>query len=165
MPVQPIIDQLTKIKTLHQSLLSVSQAKTESLKTGETAQLQKLLISERQHVQAIGQAEAGRQTLVREWRSETGQPAGDSTLSAILERLEGPAEKEALEQVMLALSGVLAALKQQEQLNQELTKQSLKFVEMSIDMFDPELQHAGYSQQAGRRDNRSPKRSLFDSKA
>ncbi|MDC3416125.1 flagellar protein FlgN [Aquibacillus salsiterrae] len=163
MSVQAIVDTLTKITQLHHSLLSVSQTKTEVLKEGDTAKLQTLLVQERKHVQAIEQLELKRIDLVKAWATANKQDTDTTTVSAMLDVLTDGHEKELLEQATVGLVDVLVSLRSQEQLNHELTQQSLQYIELSLNMLSPSLKHLNYNNQSTQ--TTVPNRSLFDSKA
>ncbi|WP_077624760.1 flagellar protein FlgN [Sediminibacillus massiliensis] len=162
MSVKPIVESLKNIAKLHESLLSISKDKTNCLKEGDTDKLQKLLVQERKHVQAINQLETKRQELVGEWAALNNMKPGEATVSAMIEKLDDHLDKTDLEKQFHHLTDVLIELKKQEQLNQELTEQSLQFLEFSIDMLDPSIKNMNYGTGTGQQSN---KRSLFDSKA
>ncbi|SDK03863.1 flagellar protein FlgN [Sediminibacillus albus] len=165
MSVQPIVESLESITKLHESLLSLSIEKTECLKAGDTEKLQALLLKERKHVQAINQMEEKRQQIVQIWSESNNVPTDKATVTGMLERMEDPQDKLDLESHFLKLTNVLVELKQQEKLNQELTKQSLQFIEISIDMMDPSLKNMNYGNTSQAKSQQTNKRSLFDSKA
>ena len=146
MSMQPIITSLQQLLELHQSLLSISENKTEVLKKGDLEGLQQLLKTERKHVQAIKKIEA-------------------QNVTALLELIDNDAEKKALEAVTTTLAEVLVELKQQEQLNQQLTQQSLQFVQLSMNMIAPTIQSINYSNKNKSTTDNTTKRSVFDSKA
>lgn len=162
MTVKPIIQAMTQMKQLHESLLALSQKKTDALKSNDTTALQKLLATERKHVQAINKVEKQRMTVVNQWYEAQGLTTTEPTISEMLENLEGN-EQEDLQAAYNELIIVLADLKQQERLNAELTKQSLQFVNLSLDMLQPSLDSVNYG---GKEEQTTkPKRSVFDSKA
>ncbi|QTN00397.1 flagellar protein FlgN [Sediminibacillus dalangtanensis] len=165
MSVQPVVESLQRLIKLHESLLTLSKEKTETLKDGDTDKLQTLMLQERKHVQAINQVEKQRQQEVGAWASNAGIDPEAATVSVILENLEDKQEKIDLESRFLKLTNVLYDLKQQENLNQDLTKQSLQFIQMSIDMMDPSLKNMNYGNTKSQQQPQSSKRSLFDSKA
>ncbi|WP_026772256.1 MULTISPECIES: flagellar protein FlgN [Sediminibacillus] len=165
MSVQPIVESLQRLIKLHESLLTLSKEKTETLKAGDTEKLQTLMLQERKHVQAINQVEKQRQEEVGSWAFQAGIEPEDATVSVILDHLEDKQEKIDLENRFLKLTNVLYDLKKQENLNQDLTKQSLQFIQMSIDMMDPSLKNMNYGSNKSQQQPQSSKRSLFDSKA
>ncbi|WP_079478167.1 flagellar protein FlgN [Halobacillus salinus] len=162
MTVKPIVHTMTQMKQLHESLLALSQKKTDALKSNDTAGLQKLLTTERKHVQAIDKLEKARMNAVNQWYEARGVSYMEPTISEMLEHTEG-SEQEALQAAYNELIIVLADLKHQEQLNAELTKQSLQFVNLSLDMLQPSLDNVNYG--GNEEQSTQSKRSVFDSKA
>ncbi|UFT98550.1 flagellar protein FlgN [Radiobacillus kanasensis] len=165
MTVQAIIESLSKLKQLHESLLSVSLQKTDAVKDGKTKALQSLLIQERKHVQAIEQVEAKRVSQTEAWAKKQGFPAEDVTVSFVMEHLEEGSEKEQMEQVTFVLASVLVKLKQQEHLNQDLIQQSLQFINLTLDMVQPTVKNINYGNNANKQPEQTARRSAFDSKA
>lgn len=146
MTLQMIIDSLSRLEKLHQSLLLLSQQKTEVLKNGEMDGLQSLLVHEQKYIQAINQVEKSRQQAVEAWLEERQEPFAEATVTYLLEKTTDVAEKESLEKRFTKLTNVLVQLKQQEQLNRQLTRQSLQFIELSIDMLSPTMKNLNYNQ-------------------
>lgn len=146
MALQMIIDSLSRLEKLHQSLLLLSQQKTEVLKNGEMDALQSLLVHEQKYIQAINQVEKSRQKAVEAWLAERQEPFAEATVTYLLEQTTDVAEKESLEKRFTKLTNVLVQLKQQEQLNRQLTRQSLQFIELSIDMLSPTMKNLNYNQ-------------------
>ncbi|GGM35452.1 hypothetical protein GCM10011351_21940 [Paraliobacillus quinghaiensis] len=165
MSIQPIITSLQQLLELHQSLLSISENKTEVLKKGDLEALQELLKTERKHVQAINKVEQQRIEQVTSWTVSQKIDLEAQNVTALLEVIDNAAEKEALEAVTTTLAEVLVKLKQQEQLNQQLTQQSLQFVQLSMNMIAPTIQSINYSNKNKSSADNSSKRSVFDSKA
>lgn len=164
MSIQTIIDTLSRLEKLHQSLLLLAQEKTEALKTGEIDQLQLILVQERKYVQVISQVEKSRQKAVTDWIGLYGDPAMEPTMTYLLDRTPDFAEKQSMEKHFYKLTGIILKVKQQEQLNRELMQQSLQFIELSLDMLDPLLKDKNYHQPQKKTASR-PSRPMFDSKA
>lgn len=165
MSVKPIIALMNKLGSLHQSLLTLSKEKTEHLKEGNMADLQSLLVTERKHIQAINQVESEREKLAHQWFQARGLQDQQPTVSAMLAEVAVDKEKDQLQAAFEQLIYVLAELKQQEQLNQQLTQQSLQFVELSMDMLQPSMKNMNYGKPNAKGTDTGSKRSLFDSKA
>ncbi|MDX8044596.1 flagellar protein FlgN [Gracilibacillus sp. S3-1-1] len=167
MSVQPIINQLNKLIELHESLLHVSNQKTELLKEGDTTALQKLLVNEQRHIQAINQIEQKRIESVSDWAREHQVKEDTLTVSTIIEEHTTGAEKEQLEQATVQLAELLLSIRRQEDLNKQLTQQSLQFVQLSLDMVQPAMKNMNYgnSKHPVSSNTTAPKRSVFDSKA
>ncbi|MBM7570247.1 flagellar protein FlgN [Aquibacillus albus] len=162
MSVKPIVEALDKLTQLHQSLLKLSKDKTESLKKGSIDQLQALLVQERKHVQAINQLEEKRMKLVENWAITNQLDPAAINVSSMLEILKQDSDKELLKNATTQLAEIMVELKQQEKLNQELTQQSLQFVQLTMDMISPTLRNMNYGNSAKQQSNN---RSVFDSKA
>lgn len=161
--ITKVNEQMKKLKQLHESLLYLSREKTELLKQGETGSLQQLLTKERKHIQAITKIENERMDTVTDWCRKQGIVLEAPTLSELLGFLEDSKEKNLLQSLFEELVFLVSELKQQEQLNAELTKQSLQFIHLSLDMLQPSLNNMNYNKQTGV--STKEKRSVFDSKA
>lgn len=162
MPIQAIIQSLEKLVTLHRSLINISNQKTEVVKEGSVEKLQALLVQERRHVQALEQVEKKRQNEVEKWFIQEQLSGEDRTITAMLDHISDEATGTAMAQITTSLTEIITALKQQEQLNQALIQQSMKFVELSLDMMNPSIKNINYG---NKQPNESTNRSLFDSKA
>lgn len=161
MSLRSITVSLEKLTILHGSLLELSKQKSEVIKKGATDELQKLLVNERKHVQALEQAEAKRQEAVSEWLKHQDRLDAGASITEILESPIDPLEKQQLEDAAVQLTNKVMELKQQEQLNQSLIRQSMQFVELSLDLMKPTIQSFNY----GGNKPAEPNRSVFDSKA
>ncbi|ASF40437.1 flagellar protein FlgN [Halobacillus halophilus] len=164
MTLKTVIQCMDHLKQLHESLLGLSRRKTEALKSNDTNSLQQLLTQERKHVQAINKVEKQRGEAVVSWCEAQGLPTYEPTISNMIANLEGESQGK-LEAVYKEMILVLSSLKQQEQLNAQLTKQSLQFINMSLDMLQPSLESVNYGGKSAPSRNNKTKRSIFDSKA
>ncbi|UOQ85168.1 flagellar protein FlgN [Gracilibacillus salinarum] len=164
MSVQPIIKHLNKLIELHDSLLHLSEHKTELLKANKMEELQKLLVTEQKHVQAINQIEQRRIDAVADWAVTHQLEPAAVNVTAIIEHYTTGADQGQLQEVTLQLAERLVALRRQEELNKQLTKQSLQFVQLTLDMIQPSLKNLNYGQSNQTKPS-APRRSMFDSKA
>ncbi|MBB6453630.1 flagellar biosynthesis/type III secretory pathway chaperone [Salirhabdus euzebyi] len=163
MATQEIITVMTKLHSLHESLLTISKEKTVHLKSGDTTAFQATFVNERKHVQAIGQLEDKRQALTKQWFTQQGVQDANQTVSEMLSLISDSNEKEQLMKVYEQLVITIAELKQQEQLNRELTEQSLQFVELSLELLQPSIKNMNYGEK--KQGEQAFNRSMFDSKA
>ncbi|MCP3028100.1 flagellar protein FlgN [Halobacillus sp. A5] len=160
--IKQIIDYLERLKQLHESLLTLSKNKTEALKTNDIEELRACLNQERKHVSAIEMLEKKRIEAVNVWAAgEPGFEGKNPAVSDIIEWVDW-SERKQLECVYESFILVLAELKQQEVLNGDLTRQSLQFVNMSLDLLQPTIENVNYG---GTSQSSGPKRSVFDSQA
>lgn len=163
MLVKQIIEQLEKIYQLQKSLLIISKEKTELIKNNDIDQFNQLLMTERKHVQAIEQLESKRMNLTDEF-FEKEAPESERTISQLIELVKDEEERKQLQHIFEKLIFVLADLKQQEKLNQDLTQQSLQFIDLSLELLQPHLnKNLNYGQGSGQQTKRQS--SVFDSKA
>ena len=115
------------------------------------------------HVQAIEQLESKRMNLTDEF-FEKEAPESERTISQLIELVKDEEERKQLQHIFEKLIFVLADLKQQEKLNQDLTQQSLQFIDLSLELLQPHLnKNLNYGQGSGQQTKRQS--SVFDSKA
>jgi flagellar biosynthesis/type III secretory pathway chaperone len=160
MSAKQLIELLEKHVKLHKGLLELAKKKTEVLKKGDMEALTGIMKEEQKYMAAINQVERERTLVVEAMVS--GEE--ERTLTACILRTEGT-ERMILEKLRDELSVVISELKNINLLNQQLTQQSLQFVNMTLDMVMPEPQNMNYAAP-----NKVPhpyevRRSLFDSKA
>ncbi|KGX93948.1 hypothetical protein N781_01860 [Pontibacillus halophilus JSM 076056 = DSM 19796] len=160
-----IIDSMSKLSTLHESLLALSKEKTDMLKNRDITGLQTALVKERKHIQAISQVEEKRTSLVSEWFRVSGHEDQDQNVSTMLALLTSHDEKARLQQEFDRLLQLVQELKGQEQLNADLTHQSLQYINLSLNMLNPSLQSLNYDGKEGQQPNQGSNHSAFDSKA
>ncbi|WP_079710761.1 flagellar protein FlgN [Paraliobacillus ryukyuensis] len=160
MAIEHVIDSLKQLQQLHQNLLAISKDKTEVLKKGDIDGLQALLKQERKYVKAINQVEQARIDATKDWANAQGLDPEEATATDMLKHMQDTETKNTLEELTTALANHLLELKQQEALNQQLTQQSLQFVQLSLDMISPTIENFNYGKQ-----QQTNKRSVFDSKA
>lgn len=164
MSLDNLYGKLEKILKLHKSLNEIAKRKTGIIIKSDADALNLILKDENKHIQAI-------QKLSSEL-SDIGNAILDSdeiseaaTISAIIEHAESH-DKMELHKLKADLEEQVYALKQRNNLNQDLLEQSLQFVNLSLDLLIPDLDTFNYSSNnESNADISQNKRSLFDSKA
>lgn len=164
MSIEHISSTLERLTQVHQSLLQLSTTKTDLLKAGKIEEVQAILKTEQKHIQAIDRLEKQRLKAVDEWAVTYELSDDEKTITTLLEKVEHDNERQQLENLSTELAKVLVELKAQERLNQELTQQSLQFVQMNLDLISPTIEQVNYGNKKNQNDPQS-KRSTFDSKA
>ena len=164
MSAQTLVQALGKVLLLHKSLNQLAKQKTEILKTGDTDALSNLLKEEKKHIQAIQKFEnerhqATREFLIKYKRADVTNP----TLSDCIE-IANLTEKQKLTQLKSELQVQIKALTDRNELNQQLLKQSLQFVNVSLDLLAPEIDTYNY-ERPGQAYHHNEGRSIFNSKA
>jgi flagellar biosynthesis/type III secretory pathway chaperone len=155
-----LIELLEKHVKLHKGLLELANEKTEVLKKGDMEALSGIMKQEQKYIAAINQIERERVQVVEAMVSESSE----RTLIACISQTEGT-ERAMLEKLRDELSAVISELKNINLLNQQLTQQSLQFVNMMLDMFMPRPQNMNYVAPNKATTPYEAGRSLFDSKA
>lgn len=163
-----LIQVMHNLERLHRSLLKVAFDKMHAIKENDIHQLNELLKEEQSHLAAIVQLDRSREDIVRQLlqQKEPVTRPEEMTISKLLEQLDG-SEREQLIEARDQLLQTIVELKNQNELNQKLTFQSLQFVNLSLDMVRPQQGNSmNYSKNevAGIRDQASTK-GAFDSKA
>jgi flagellar biosynthesis/type III secretory pathway chaperone len=143
---------LERLLTSHEELLTLGERKTDVLKLGDMKALDVLLKEEDLQVKKLQMIEKER--LLK---------FANVTLGDVLEQAELD-EKENLIHLQEKLISAFEALKNRNQLNQELLEQSLQYVNMSLSMVQPENEPATYKNPKANPYNINST-SLFDSKA
>ncbi|GAA0285689.1 flagellar biosynthesis/type III secretory pathway chaperone [Gracilibacillus halotolerans] len=165
MTVQTIITLLNQLVELHKRLLAVSKEKTDILKEGDFDSLQELLKKEQALVKNITQVEQKRMKELERWSMDKGLNFEEITVTTLIETYIEGSEKDDLEKVTLELANILHELRSQEDLNKQLTEQSMQFVQLSLNMMAPRpMNNMNY----GNKPQQPPstyKQSIFDSKA
>lgn len=164
--LQSITQSLATLVNVHEKLIGISKEKTEVLKEGSAEDLQQLLIHEQKYIHKLELAEHQREIEVKTWFTNKQLMEEDYTITRMLELLTNDDEKHQLEQAAVALTKEMTQLKENEQLNEALIKQSMQFIQMSLSMMQPTLEKMNYNrpkQQAQSSNVRE--HSVFDSKA
>lgn len=150
---------------LHEELLTLSKAKTEAVKQSDNEQLVKVLTKERQVIQKIEQLERAREQLVDQFFTQLDIQSEEKTITDLLEAIEDPIRKQELEQSVAKLIQLIVSIRENEQLNSELLQQSMQFVQLSLEMIQPQAQNISYGDHAKqKRTDSGQKKSVFDSK-
>jgi flagellar biosynthesis/type III secretory pathway chaperone len=155
-----LIELLEKHVKLHKGLLELANKKTEVLKKGDMEALNEIVKEEQKYIAAVNQVERERIRVVNEMVSESNEP----TLTACISQTEGT-ERAMLERLRDDLAAVISELKNINLLNQQLTQQSLQFVNAMLDMFMPQPPTINYAAPNKVPNPYESGRSLFDSKA
>lgn len=160
MTINAIIQSLDELLSIHLTLLNVSKRKTEIIKDGDPAELQNIILEEYKEIQKLEQAEAKRLQVVQAHFKQEGS-SEEQTMSDIIDKIDDERKKEKLLDRMVKLTEKITELKSQEQLNQDLLKQSLKFVQLSLSAMNPSINQFNY----GDKHKTQSGHSVFDSKA
>ncbi|GIO23870.1 flagellar protein FlgN [Oceanobacillus sp. J11TS1] len=152
---------MNDLTATHKELLELSKQKTEALTNNKLDEFQALLLQQPKLVRKLEAQEAKRQEIVESWNERQSPSANDLTITEILNRLDEE-EQKTVEASAIALTDAITDLKRQEQLNKALLEESMKFVQLSMELINPSMQSMNYGAASS---GKMPNRSLFDSKA
>ena len=162
MSVKTIIQSLERLIRFHKDLLDISEQKTVLIKDGSIEALQALLVKESKEIRLLEQEEEKRQSEVEAWFQQR-KINQDATLTNMLEIITDASEQKGLEETTIKLTEVITKLKQQEELNQSLLNQSIKFVQLTMGLMNPAMKEFNYGKQ--KQTASALNRSVFDSQA
>lgn len=151
-----LVSLLEKQVKLHKSLYQLALKKTEALKKQDIDALTALMNDEQKHIFAIQQLENNRLHFMRQ------HGLAEATMTSCIELAEEP-ERSQLVELYDELSCIIANIKQANDVNRQLTEQSLQFVYLTLDMMMPQTQPMNYNKTNTYEEPLD--RSMFESKA
>uniref|UniRef100_A0A1S2L917 Flagellar protein FlgN n=2 Tax=Anaerobacillus isosaccharinicus TaxID=1532552 RepID=A0A1S2L917_9BACI len=163
MSAQLIIVCMKKLVQVHRTFNDLAEEKTVSLTKGDISHLRSLLQKESAILKQLQQLEQERARLVRFFINGKGLVTEGGTLNELIPHVTNE-EKEELVSLQKDLIEQIEILKKKNELNQQLIQDSLRFVNLSLDVLQPELDTGNYGR-PNTDDDEPMGRSLFDSKA
>lgn len=154
-----VLDQEAKA---YDDILKISKNKTNIIVEGKVAELENLVKIEQTLVLQMSRIETMRENLVDKISAQLNIKSKDVTISEILKQLKGE-EADKLKACQTNMTKVLSDLKNTNEVNSKLIKNSLDFINFSINLMtsvDIGTNNYGTSGQA----NDTKKRTFFDMK-
>lgn len=164
MSANPIITELTKLLTLQEDLYDKSKEKTEVVKVGDVEGLKSLINEERKLMTSIAAVQKAFLYQSQRFLHHHGISMETPTLSDCIGRANDQ-ERQVLATLQTQIVNKAQQVKVQNELNQQLLKQSLAFVQMSLDLLSPDMGSYNYERTGQNHSYEQPGRSLFDSNA
>lgn len=165
MSIDQIISVLDELIDAHQLFIETGKEKTEVIKRGDMATLEKLINKEDVMTRRVHQLEKKRQDAVYHYLSSNDIIPEDMTLEQLI-KMAPLGYKDQLKDRQLKLINEVLSLKDLNDLNRDLIEQSLQFVNLTINLLQPKATLTNYERphQAGKSYSQlAPGR--FDSKA
>ncbi len=162
-----MVGLLSDIHKQHEKLLDLSLQKTDALKKNDIKSLDNLLNLESQCIQRIETLEDERVKEVEQVLNRHGIVADENpALGQLLRFFDEEIQVELIE-IQEQLRGTIQQLQEQNELNNELTRQSLQFVNASLSLMEPKKPTGNYGRpgQAQQKNSYQKQQSIFDSKA
>ncbi|WP_066055847.1 flagellar protein FlgN [Robertmurraya korlensis] len=162
MSAEQLVTVMERLLDLHKELLDKAFQKTTIIEKGDIDALNTLIKDEQKLVININKFEQVRQQFVRNFLTPFHVEGENFTISTCLTYIDD-LNKDKLADLRDELLEVAQKLQKQNELNSDLVKQSLQFVQMSLDMFYPKTPEFNYG--PPKQTGTSTSNSLFNRKA
>ncbi|MFZ3171732.1 MAG: flagellar protein FlgN [Carboxydocellales bacterium] len=158
-----LISILDKQRELYRKLLEIAKNKQPTLIKGDLDAIEKFTEQEEKIVVQVGKLEEQRSRVHQALANHFHVPEAEFTLSELASRV-GIEVSEKLSQVGDGLKNVLNELKDVNCLNSELIKQSLDFIEFTMNLITSVEETSGYPEKPGESKREQPRARVFDQK-
>lgn len=164
MSAQAIAAVLADMIKLHKIFNELAIEKTGIIKKGDMPALDQLLKKETLLIKQLKKLEQDRLFVVNEYLSNKGMAKEDVTMDELIESatLE---EQDVLQRLQKGLLSEIKMLQEHNELNQQLIQDSLRFVNLSLDLIAPDPEEVNYQRPTQKGYSEGSGRSIFDSKA
>ncbi|QQE74116.1 flagellar protein FlgN [Brevibacillus composti] len=161
-----LYELLDNLIQLHKAMLTLAGQKRGVLIKGDVDQLMAITTQEKKLIKAVDASENARQALVTQLFADQGIQRENGTLEDLIKLTTSPEEKARLTAVREELKRIIGELRQENELNQQLLKQSLSFVTMTLDLITDTPEDDYFYGKSNRSDgHRGPTRTFFNTKA
>lgn len=161
--VLELIEILDRQRELYRKLLEIARAKQPVLVKGDLAKLEEFTRQEEQIVVQVGKLEEQRSKIHQALANHFHFPEPEITLSDIASKVS-PELSDKLSQVGDGLKDILNELKDVNSLNNVLIKQSLDYIEFSVNVITSIGETPSYPEKPGESKQGQSKARLFDQK-
>jgi len=160
--IEAIVTKIEEMIDIHGTLNELARKKTQAIIQGDMKTLDHIVNQEEAATQKLAQLEDERVRLVQDFTKDTG---GGTTFTALIEQAP-ESEREKLQHLQARLAENVFDLKHQNDLNQDLLKQSLEWVHVNLNALNPKPQNPNYANpRAQQKPSGEPPSSRFDSRA
>jgi len=157
-----IVTKIEEMIDIHGMLNELARKKTQAIIQGDMKTLDQIVNQEEAATQRLAQLEDERMQLVQDFTKDTG---GSGTFTALIEHAP-ESEREKLQHLQARLAENVFDLKHQNDLNQDLLKQSIEWVRVNLNLFNPKPQNPNYTNpRAQQKSPGEPRATRFDSRA
>ncbi|MCR4435073.1 MAG: flagellar protein FlgN [Clostridiales bacterium] len=129
-----LIGVLGQEARVYESLLKMSKDKTRIIVEGKVGELENMVKLEQSLVLQVGRLEAMREEIVEKCSKQTGDDISNLTITE-LQKYVDEEDAQKLKNAQEHMAGILDGLKSANELNARLIKNSLDFINFSINMF------------------------------
>ncbi|MCM3288573.1 flagellar protein FlgN [Paenibacillus sp. MER 180] len=165
MSVQRIMESLSLLNDLHKQLIDIAEEKKQVIIKNDVEGLSQLMTKESRLLKRVAEADEDRLQAAQEFILEKGiRSQLNLTVTEITRLVFNAEEREQIVSLRDNLSNTINKLKVKNDQNQDLLRQSLEFIDFSINIFmgaeDDGIYRADSAQAYGHQRNK-----LFDTKA
>lgn len=165
-----LIKVIEEIFNLQLDMIEIANHKKEVLISGDIDELSKIINQEASWVKKLSKLEEERIAAVKQLLKEKKISNDNITITELINVLESPTEKKQLNELNLKLTDSIERIQQLNDLNTELIKQSLNFIENTINTITGEnrQQSFTYGRDVAKQSDISSmpsSKSIFDKKA
>lgn len=165
MSIPQLISILHQLKDLHGKLLESGEQKKQAIVDNDVKLLNQLVTNEGKWIKQVAECERERISVIKQFLVAKGyKPSSRITVAELAKLIFNAEEKKEMLMVQQQLLKVLHEVKQINDSNQQLLKQSLQFIEFSIDLMAGPGQDDWMYQQPGHSASASRNR-MFDTRA
>lgn len=163
--LQEVIELLRGMTELHIQLADIGRRKSDAIVRNEVETVSACMNQESRLTSRVNEMEMARQKAIGGFLSRLGMiPTPAFTMTQLIQLAYKAEEKQALREAQRAMSGALEDLRIVNELNQHLVKQSLEFIQLSLDVYaGPVAEEATYHHPI--QGHGFKRQGLFDTKA
>lgn len=161
---QTITDILAELIYLHERLNELALEKLEAVKRNEITALNDIIKQETSLIKKLTKAEQSRMDAVQGWIRAKGLVTEDVTMEFMIEHSPVEEQPKLTEQFQSLLNEMIR-LKEMNELNRVLIEDSLRFVNLSLDLLSPDIADMNYERPTTKESGPTEQRSIFDSRA
>ncbi|WP_328211819.1 flagellar protein FlgN [Brevibacillus centrosporus] len=132
--MEMLYELLDNLIQLHKAMYTLSTHKKDVLIKGNVDELVAITRQEQKLIKGVTAAETARLNVVRELTAEKGFTLQEGTLAELIKLTTSAEEKTRLTTCRNELSRIVYELRDANELNQQLLKQSLSFVNANLDL-------------------------------
>ena len=166
-PIQQVKRVLQQLLAAHQELLALEKKKEQVLIEDRTQELVPILHDESKILKKINELENEREYWVEQYFLSKAFQQDSYTIRDLIQLVTHREEKENFIDLRQELQQIIEKLGQQNQLNQQLIRQSLDYVNLTLSIFteEPDQGFTYKKDHASSNKASQPSRSFFDTKA
>lgn len=160
--INKLKDILSKESSLYEEILELSIKKTTIIVEGKVSDLENITKMEQMLIPQIGRLENEREEIVNRLSQIMDIPSDDINISELTLRLDD-AQSKALKESQINIHSIIEKLKASNDINSKLIRNSLDYIDFSINLFSSTGTNDSNYSNSGRVNN-SKKRNFLDMK-